>query len=90
MNRIEIDQLCGKIYVDYSIIMIRAQPGKLASLSYLVFGLKQNWNSIFGEIKALSQRIDELEKLHPACKFYFRIFLDVATERLKTDGWLRN
>lgn len=90
LNKIAVDQLHGKIYVDYCILMIRAQWDKLISLSCLVFGLKQNWDSIFDGIKALNQKIDELENLHPACKFYLKIFLDIANERLKTDGWLKN
>ncbi len=90
LRKIMVDQLHGKIFLDYSAVMIRAQWDKFVSLSCLVFGLKQNWDSIFDGIKALEQRIEELESLHPACKYYLKVFLDIANERLQEGGWLKN
>ncbi len=89
LNQIAVDQLHGRIYLDYFVMMTRAQWDKFVSLSCLVFGIKQNWDSIFDGMKALSQNIDGLGDLDPACKYYFKVFLEIANERLKTDGWLR-
>ena len=90
LRKIAVDQLYGRIYLDYFSVMIRAQWDKFVSLSCLVFGLKPSWDSIFDGIRALNLRIEELENLHPACKYYLKVFLDIANERLKTDGWLKN
>lgn len=89
LNKIAVDQLHGRIFLDYFVVMIRAQWDKFVSLSCLVFGIKQNWDSISDGMKALRQFIKETNNLHPACKHYLEVFLDIADERLKTDGWLK-
>lgn len=89
LNKIAVDQLHGRIFLDYFVVMIRAQWDKFVSLSCLVFGIKQNWDSIFDGMKALKQYFDETNDLHPACKYYFKIFLEIANERLKSEGWLK-
>lgn len=90
LSQIAVDQLHGKIFVDYCAVMIRAQWDKLISLSCLALRLKQNWDSITDGIKAVYQEIQAKENLHPACKAYLAVFLDIATERVKPDGWLKN
>lgn len=89
-NQIAIDQLHGKIFVDYLAVMIRAQWDKLISLCCLVFGLKQNWDTISDGIKALSQEVKSKNDFHPACKAYLKVFLITASERTKPESWLKN
>jgi hypothetical protein len=89
LNQIAVDQLHGRIFLEYCVIMMRAQWDKLVSLSCLVFGLKQNWASIFDGLKALDSKISKLEGVHPACKAYLKIFLEIAGQRLAEGSWLR-
>lgn len=89
-NQIAIDQLHGKIYVDYLAVMIRAQWDKLVSLCCFVFGLKQNWDSISDGIKALTQEVESNKDLHAACIASLKVFLMIASERTIPEGWLKN
>lgn len=89
LNQIAVDQLHGRIFLEYCVIMIRAQWDKLVSLSCLVFGLKQNWGSIFDGLKALESKVSKLEGVHPAFSAYLRVFLEIARERLAEGSWLR-
>ena len=89
LNQIAVDQLHGRIFLEYCVIMIRAQWDKLVSLSCLVFGLKQNWASIFDGLRALDSKISSLEGVHPACEAYLKVFLEIASERLAEGSWLR-
>jgi len=86
---IEVDQLHGRIFLEYCTVMIRAQWDKLVSLSCLMFGLRQNWGSISDGLKALDQHINTSDKLDPGCKHYSKIFLDIANERLSEKAWLK-
>ena len=89
LNTIEFHELHGRIFLEYCAIMIRAQWDKLVSLSCLVFGLEQNWKSIFDGLKNLDQYLSTLEGLNPGCKAHFKIFLDIANERLAEGAWLK-
>ena len=90
LSTIEVDQLHGRIFLEYCVMMIRAQWDKLVSLACLVFDRRQNWASIFDGLKDLDQHISKLVGLDPGCKVYFKIFLEIANERLGERAWLKN
>ncbi len=92
LNRLlqaELDQMHGRIFVDYCAVMIRAQWDKLVRLSCLVFGLDLNWDSISKGLKALEQKRDSEGELHPWCRYHLQAFTEIAQERLAEGGWLR-
>jgi len=88
-NTIEFHELHGRIFLDYCVVMIRAQWDKLVSLNCLIFGLNQNWKSIFDGLNDLERHISTLDGLNPGCKAYFKIFSDIANERLAEGAWLK-
>ena len=69
--------------------MIRAQWDKLVSLGSVVFDRKQNWDSIFEGLRDLDQHISNSTDINSGVNAYFKIFLEIANERLGEDAWLK-
>ena len=58
-----VDQLYGKMFLDYFVVMIRAQWDKLVSLGCFVFGLDTNWKSVSDGIESLKSVCKRIEWL---------------------------
>jgi hypothetical protein len=90
LQKIEFDQLHGRIFLEYCAVMIRAQWDKLTRLVCLVLGLSWNWKTVSKGLDAIGEWLgDQSECLHPWCGYHIRIFADIAEERLAEDGWLK-
>jgi hypothetical protein len=89
LSTIQLDQLHGRIFLEYCVMMIRAQWDKLVSLACLVFGRRQGWASIFDGLRDLDQHISSKAEFD-RCKPYFEIFQEIADERLGEGAWLKN
>jgi hypothetical protein len=89
LGQIEFDQLHGRIFLEYCVVMIRAQWDKIIRLSCLAFGLKTNWGSIADGLQSLEQEFKSKEKFHPWCSHHMKILIQIANEQLSEDGWLK-
>ncbi len=85
---IDLGQLHGLMFLDYTVIMIRAQWDKLMRLACMVFGVSHNWASISDGISALEQNLTETG-LNPWCRDHAQFLLRIAEDRLSEKGWLR-
>jgi hypothetical protein len=88
-NTVALDELHGKIFLEYFVVMIRAQWDKLVRLTNIVFGTRSDWDSIHDGLKALVQRRTNEENLNSWCRNHLQIFVEIAQDRLAKDGWLK-
>lgn len=86
----ELNQMHGRIFLDYCVVMLRAQWDKLLRLTCLTLGLDRNFDSISDGLKAIEQKLDNGgKKLHPWCNYHLRVLIEIAKERLFEDGWIK-
>jgi hypothetical protein len=90
LGTIEVDQLHGRIFLEYCVMMIRAQWDKLVSLACIVFDQSQSWDSISDALKALDRHISSAADLNSGCKAYSKIFLEITNEKLAQGAWLKS
>jgi hypothetical protein len=86
--QVELNQMHGRIFLDYCAVMIRAQWDKLARLSCLVFGLDGNWDSISSGLSMLEQKLND-DELDPWCSSHLQIFIEIAKDRLSETKWIK-
>jgi hypothetical protein len=86
--QVELNQMHGRIFLDYCAVMIRAQWDKLARLSCLVFGLDGNWDSISSGLSVLEQKLND-DELGPWCRSHLQVFIEMAKDRLSETGWIK-
>lgn len=86
--QVELNQMHGRIFLDYCAVMIRAQWDKLARLSCLVFGLDGNWDSISSGLSMLEQKLNS-GGLDPWCHSHLQISIEIAKDRLYETGWIK-
>lgn len=89
LGNTEIDQLHGRIFLEYCAVMIKAQWDKSVFLLDLVFGLKSNWDSVTKGLDAI-ERSSEARALNRWSEFSLRKYLEIARKQLAVDGWLKS
>lgn len=89
LGSVEIGQLHGRIFLEYSAIMIRAQWDKLVQLQCLVFDVKVNSDKISKVIDAIRKTLQEKNDLHEWSKYHSLAFLEIAKQRISENGWLK-
>lgn len=90
LHQAEHNQMHGRIFLDYCVVMLRAQWDKLLRLTCLILGLDHNFDSISGGLKAIEQKLDNRgKKLHPWCSYHLQVLVKITKERLFENSWLK-
>lgn len=87
-----VKEIYVRNFIDFHIIMVRAQWDKLILLASYELEEKPR-DKINQTIANLMKKLDGLSQLPPLSKYYFQVFLWLGQERLKSreeGGWLRH
>jgi hypothetical protein len=90
LGELEIDQLHGRIFLEYCAVMIRAQWDKLALLQSMVFDVSISSNKISKIINAIESKLKSKDDLHYWTKRHSLLFLEIAKERVSENSWLKS
>jgi len=88
-NTVALDELHGMVFLEYFVVMMRAQWDKLVHLGDAVFGAKFGWDSISEGLNALEQKVTDSKELDPWCRDHCQVFIEIARDRLAEKGWLK-
>ncbi len=90
LGGVEIDQLHGRIFLEYCAVMIRAQWDKLALLQSIVFDVKINSHKILKILSTIKGNLNNRKDLHYWTKQHSILFIEIAEEQISENGWLKN
>ena len=90
LNTVDFTQLHGRIFLEYSAVMIRAQWDKLTRLACFAIGDKANWDSISDGIKSLEKEVLRLGgSTNAVYSHHLLKFTEIAKEQVGENGWLK-
>jgi len=89
LNHITMNELYGRFFFEYTVIMVRAQWDKFIRLCCYFFGLRANWDSSDDGLNALIMLCRSNSSLHSLVSYHMEIFVAIAKQRLHARGWLQ-
>jgi hypothetical protein len=87
--QVYLDQLHGRIFLEYCAVMIRAQWDKLTRLICSSLKLDDSWDSVSKGLRKIEANTTNQNNLDAKRLEHLQIFLDIAHQRLAEDGWLK-
>jgi hypothetical protein len=89
-NNVELIELHGRMFLEYFVILVRAQWDKLIRLTCFVFDLADNWSTLSKGLTLLTNKIkDKNDPLPKMCRIHVEVIVKIA-EAQTTDGkWLK-
>lgn len=86
LNQLSLTELYGRVFLEYCILMLRAQWDKITRACCLALAVDHDWDSIGTALSSLNA----MNNLLPASKRCLDIFIDIAHERLtQPSSWLK-